>query len=158
RCNSELLGKYGNLVNRVLVFAHNRCNGMVPSKGKLEAIDEEFLANIQRLVMEADEAYKNYRLRKATQVIMELAQLGNIYFDNKHQWKDAKDPATQARMQTTIACCLECLNILAMVSSPIIPQTANAVWEMLGFSDIIANLGWDEIASFQIAEGHNLGK
>lgn len=158
RCNSELLGKYGNLVNRVLVFAHNRCEGLMPSKGPLEAIDEEFLANIQRLVVEADEAYKNFRLRKASQVIMELAQVGNVYFDNKHPWKDAKDEATVSRMQTTIACCLECLNVLAMISAPIIPQTANAVWEMLGFSDCIADLGWDEISSLPIPVGHKLGK
>ena len=30
RCNSDLLGKYGNLVNRVLVFAKNNCGNMCP--------------------------------------------------------------------------------------------------------------------------------
>src|SRR4029079_18846618 len=43
RCNSELLGKYGNLVNRVLVIAHNKCEGTVPSLNDLKPVDKEFL-------------------------------------------------------------------------------------------------------------------
>ena len=46
RCNTELLGKYGNFANRTLVFAKNQCQSQVPARGHLEAIDEEFLANI----------------------------------------------------------------------------------------------------------------
>ena len=43
RCNSELLGKYGNLVNRVLVFTQSKCDGIMPPYGDLKREDEVFL-------------------------------------------------------------------------------------------------------------------
>ena len=45
---------------------------------------------------------------RASQIIMEFAQTGNIYFDAKRPWQDAKNPDTRAVLETTIACCLEC--------------------------------------------------
>ncbi len=134
RCNTELLGKYGNLVNRVLVFAKNNCESKVPSQDTLTAGDRQFLSSVQELVQEAADCYEQFKLRRAVQVIMELAQLGNSYFDNQRPWKIAKQPETRQAMQTTIACCLECLKCLALISAPIMPTTADKVWKMLGFT------------------------
>ena len=135
RCNTELLGKYGNLVNRVLVFAKNQCGGKVPPSHELDAVDRAFLENIQKLTEQAASCYASFKLRRASQVIMELAQLGNVYFDSKKPWQLAKQPETRAAMETTIACCLECIKALALISSPIIPETANKVWQMLGYAE-----------------------
>lgn len=157
RCNSELLGKYGNFVNRVLVFAKNHCGAMAPAREALEAIDEDFLATIARLVNEAEESYAQFKLRRASQLIMELAQVGNVYFDGKHPWKDAKDPSTRQRMETTISCCLECLKALALISFPMIPDTASQVWQMLGYpAGDLTHKGWLAIAQASIPVGQKL--
>lgn len=139
RCNTDLLGKYGNLINRVLVFAKNNCDSRKPSITDLLPIDEEFLSNVKKLVAEAIASYEAFKLRRASQIIMELAQLGNVYFDAKKPWKDAKNPDTKHTMDTTVACCLECLKSLALISSPIIPETADKVWKMLGYVSQIEN-------------------
>ena len=76
---------------------------------------------------------------------MELAQLGNVYFDTKKPWQDAKQPETHAAMQTTIACCFECLKLLALVSSPIIPESANKIWQMLGNEGVLSVGEWDSL-------------
>jgi methionyl-tRNA synthetase len=156
RCNADLLGKYGNLVNRVLVFVRNQCEGVAPFQGELETIDQHFLQNIQQLVQQTAESYQQFKLRRASQLIMELAQLGNIYFDSKHPWKDAKHKETHGRMRTTLACCLECLKNLALVSFPIIPETAEKVWKMLGYQDTILERGWRKIISEKIPEGQQI--
>lgn len=156
RCNSELLGKLGNLVNRVLVFAHNRCEGKKPPSIDLEEIDRAFLADIRRLVTQAKENYRSFKLRAASQTMMELAQLGNGYFDKKKPWQDAKSEATFAKMQTTLACCLECIKALALISSPIIPETANQIWKLLGYTEDLANGSWEEIAASTIPVGQQL--
>lgn len=145
RCNTELLGKYGNLVNRVLVFAHRQCQGRVPAL-HLEEVDEVFLENVKGLFKEAFDCYRHFKLRRASQVIMEIAQAGNVYFDSKQPWKDAKagDSAAMARMATTIGCCLECLKFLALASFPIIPDTAAKVWKMIGNTQEIAKFNWAE--------------
>ena len=39
----------------------------------------------------------------------------------------------------------QCLKYLAFLSSPIIPETAEKVWRMLGFSKPLSKAKWDEI-------------
>jgi methionyl-tRNA synthetase len=160
RCNSELLGKYGNLVNRVLVFAHKQCAGEVPVR-HLEEMDQDFLRNINALVNEAADNFTHFRMRRACQVVMELAQLGNVYFDTKTPWKDAKaaaagDEAAKLRMLTTISCCLECIKALALISFPIIPETADKVWKMLGNTGSIAEWDWEIVKNSSVKEGQKL--
>ena len=129
RCNAELLGKFGNLVNRVLVFVQSRCGGVIPPIGTLEEIDVRFQGVLTRIVDEIEEAYQEYRLRKVAKLIMELAQEGNSYFDAKMPWKDP-------RKETTIALCLDCLKLLALVSAPIMPTTSDKIWRMLGVEHV----------------------
>ncbi len=158
RCNTELLGKYGNLVNRVLVFAKNQCGGKVPAADNLQPIDREFLEKMGLLVDQAAASYENFKLRRASQVIMELAQLGNIYFDTKRPWQEAKNPDTRTSMETTIACCLECIKCLALISYPIIPETAQKIWSMLGFSGDLEKGSWDEVKKMKMPQGQALQK
>jgi len=158
RCNSELLGKYGNLVNRVMVFAKNQCQGKVTPKGELQSVDTEFLASIHALVKDAADCYGSFKVRRASQVVMELAQQANVYFDSKKPWQDAKQPETRARMETTIYCCCEAIKVLALVSYPIIPETAQKVWHMLGYTTNLQDASWDAIASTLIPEGQSLAE
>lgn len=157
RCNTDLVGKFGNLINRVLVFAANRCEGKAPAMHELESVDSAFLEKVWSLVAEAKEAYASFKLRRASQLIMELAQQGNVYFDSKQPWKDAKDPERRSMMETTIACCLECLKALALIATPIMPVSAEKVWEMLGMKSELEGRGWDEVCATKIVANHPLG-
>lgn len=156
RCNTDLLGKYGNLVNRVLVFAKNNCGGKVPALSDLQEIDREFLATVKRIVDEAAQSYETFKVRRASHLVMELAQAGNVYFDSKKPWSAAKQPETRGSMETTIAACIECLKALAVISAPIIPDTAQKVWNQLGFQTKLAD--WEKTIETPIPTGHSLGE
>lgn len=156
RCNTELLGKFGNLVNRVLVFAKSHCGSVVPSRGDLQEIDIQFLSEIQRIVVAAKESYAAFKVRHASQLIMELSQLGNVYFDAKRPWQDAKKPETRHVMETTVSCCLECLKSLALIASPIIPDTASKIWLMLGYTQGLQEKGWEGVINEAIPVGQRL--
>lgn len=153
RCNTDLVGKFGNLVNRVLVFAKNNCGGVVPPKHTLQPVDERFLSDIKQIVEQAKGAYAGFKVRKASQLIMELAQLGNVYFDGKRPWQDAKLPERREAMETTIACCSECLKALALIAAPIMPEASAKVWRMLGYEVALDQLGWEEVMAQTIPEG-----
>lgn len=131
RNNSDLVGKFGNLVNRVLVFAHQQCQGIVPSLEFCREQDRLFLKEIQGLFGELSDAYRAFKLRRACQLIMEIAQKGNIYFNDKKPWQAAKDQALDS-VASTIRCCLECLRLLALGAFPVIPSAAQKIWNMLG--------------------------
>lgn len=159
RCNGELLGKYGNLVNRVLVFIQNQCGGVTPQLSpdyEPEGIDSEFLAATAAIVAKAAESYEEYKVRKAAQLIMELAQTGNVYFDTKRPWKDVKEASSHPRMYMTLSNCLDCLKKLALISFPIIPNTAEHLWRMLGEEESIEKLGWKEMLSQPVVASKQL--
>lgn len=156
RCNSELLGKYGNLVNRTLVFAHNNCERKIPEIKHLHADDQQFLDKIRQLAKDAEDAYTAFRLRKASQIVMELSQLGNVYFDAKKPWIANRSALTHQEMANTIGCCIECLKVLALISFPIIPETAEKVWKMLGFKKPLSKAKWNDVVLSILEAGQDL--
>ena len=156
RCNSELLGKYGNLVNRALVFAQNNCERKIPEIKHPDEQDQAFLAKIKELAKDAEDAYASFRLRKASAVIMELAQVGNVYFDAKKPWIANRSAITHQDMFNTIGCCIECLKLLALISFPIIPESAEKIWKMLGFKTPLSKAKWDDVVASNLESGQSL--
>ncbi|NGX47929.1 MAG: Methionine--tRNA ligase [Chlamydiae bacterium] len=151
RCNAELLGKYGNLANRILVFAQKHCHGAMPKLIDLSKEDKDFLAKIVAITEEIKESYNTFHLRRAAKGIMELASAGNVYFDAKKPWVLAKDPSGRQEMENTIGCCLECLKALALVSSPIICASAQKLWQLIGYETELAKQNWSQIMDEKIA-------
>lgn len=158
RNNSDLVGKWGNLANRILTFTMNWLEGKVPPLDNLQGVDREFLENIGRLAASAKEAYEQFKLRRASQVIMELAQLGNVYFDNKKPWDDAKKLEGKERLCTTLACCFECLKTLSIISWSIIPEASDKLFQMLGFENSLSAQNWDLILKQVIPSGQPIKK
>lgn len=152
RCNADLLGKYGNLVNRTLVFAQRFCGGVIPEA----PVDPAFLKDLNRLAEKMAQEYRTFRLRAAAHTLMEIASAGNAYFDAQQPWKAAKQEGGERIVGQTIRSCLECLKILAIVSSPIIPKTAQRVWELLGQEGEVAQVIWSEALAASLPECRSL--
>lgn len=154
RCNSELLGKLGNLVNRTAVFAKKQCSGKVPPLSTLSSEQELFLSQIRMLTQEAREAFATFRLRRATQLLMEIAQKSNVFFDHQRPWQQAKE--NPEAMANTVRLCLEALRLLALVASPIIPASAEKIWKMIGEKGEVAKADWDSTLEGSLQEGAEL--
>jgi len=145
RCNSDLLGKYGNLIHRVLTFLQRQTQGKIPVNGVLKKIDEEFVYRTKELMIEVREAYRAFHLRRAASLIMEIAHIGNVYFDQKKPWVLCKASTSLSDLETTLYCSLQHLHLLALASSPIIPESAQMLWEMLGNSSSLEKENWNEV-------------
>ncbi|WP_349821469.1 methionine--tRNA ligase [Chlamydia abortus] len=131
RCNSELVGKFGNFIHRVLAFAEkNGFKELAYSANLLEDQDKQFLDRAQQIVRDAQEHYSQYSLRKACCAIMELAALGNVYFNDQAPWKLLKEGLSH-RVEAVLFCACYCQKLLALISYPIIPGTAWEIWCML---------------------------
>ena len=155
RCNADLLGKFGNFIHRTLVFAKNMCNSTVPEPKDLSEEDAKFLERCRELASQAKAAYSQFRLRKASQAIMELAQIGNVYFDIKKPWQKGQDPQT---ISNTMYCSLECVKILSLISMPIIPTASAEIVALLGLEPQFQLRGWDDQLAFTLPPGHRLGE
>ena len=156
RCNSELLGKLGNFIHRVLVFAHQHCSGKVPVLSRDEEADRAFLDRIDALVDSAALCYEGFHLRKACQTLMELAQTANGYFDAKKPWVLAKDPEGRQKLESCIAASLHCIKALALIASPLMPETAQKIWLSLGNHSELAKGSWHQIQAMVLPAGHLL--
>lgn len=156
RCNGELLGKFGNFINRVLTFARAHSSSKIPEMKDLQETDRLFLGKLSEQMELISLAYRSFHLRKACQLLMEMAQMSNVYFDEKKPWKEAKDPLKKDSLETTIACSIFAIIRLALASFPIIPTTAEKIWKMLGMSTDLSSQNWDEICKAKLPEGQFL--
>lgn len=145
RCNAELLGKFGNFIHRVLTFTKTYLKSQVPSRGNLDEKATHFLQEMSTLMEWGQKAFEGFQLRKATHLLMDLAQKGNIYFDQKKPWVLAKDPSRKQELETVISCCLECIRNLALLASPILPETAEKSWHMLGYLKPLSVQKWEDV-------------
>lgn len=82
RNNSELLGVYGNLVNRTLVFAKKYYDSRIP-KGEIEP---HIKVEIELLYKKVGEFIEKGNLKIAIDEIFDFVRSINKYFDEKTPW------------------------------------------------------------------------
>ncbi len=151
--NEELANIYGNLANRVLTFGIKNFGGFVPEAVYTD-MEKAIFEDISRKIKNLKDSYQNFFVREASKLMMDIARIGNKYFDETKPWA-IKD---QVRLKTVINTCLNILRILAVASYPIIPESAIKLWNMLGEDGDILNERWDNLAEKRIKIGQRLGK
>ncbi len=133
RNNSELVGIYGNFVNRVAVLVQKYYDGKIPQTGPLSEIDLEVLAELAAFPERIGQSIGNYRFREATALIMELARLGNKYLADTQPWHEIK--TNPARVETILNIAAQIAGALAIVSEPVLPFTARKIRAQFGLPD-----------------------
>lgn len=155
RNNSELVGIFGNFVNRVVVLTNKYYEGKIPAKGNLEAIDINVLQEIKKYTATIGHSIEKYRFREAQAEMMNLARLGNKYLADEEPWKKAKtDPD---RTQTIMYVGLQIASALAVIAEPFLPFTSEKLRRMLN-QDKAGKIYWNDLAKAEelLAEGHTI--
>jgi methionyl-tRNA synthetase len=135
RNNSELVGIFGNFINRAVVLTQKFCEGRVPVAGELLEIDQNVLKELHTFPARIGESLENYRFREATALIMDLARLGNKYLADTQPWHAIKtDPG---RVNTILNIALQISASLSIVSEPVLPFTAAKIREQFGLQDCL---------------------
>ena len=141
RNNNELVAIYGNFINRVVVLTHKYYQGSVPSAGSLHLEDEEVLSQLAKFPDKIGHSISQYRFREASQILMQLARLGNKYLADAEPWKQIKtDPDRVAAIMHTA---LQIAAGLAILSEPFLPFTSKKLIQMLNIEPL--QLTWETI-------------
>lgn len=127
--NSELLGAYGNFVNRTLKFIQKAFDGALPEK----EITKEIADRVNLLYVEAGRNIENSSIKKALEKVFELVRYSNKYFDDKQPWKQVHED-TEACKQT-LADCVYIIANLANTLTPFLPFSSQRVKGMLQLTD-----------------------
>lgn len=158
RVNGDLVGKYANFVHRTLTFLYNKMDQKIPIPSEYESSEDTFFDEINLKVKEIEQAYKQYSLRKASMLIMELASISNAYFDHSKPWALIKEKENNQQLANTMYLSLMAVKALAFVSFPIIPETAQKICNMLGLTQSLETVSWEEIRDLQLTPGSELHK
>jgi len=155
KVNTELVGAFGNFLNRALTFTVKNFGGKVPEGD----IDSEVMAKIDEVLKEVTSGIGEYEFKKAVDSIMSLADFGNIYFQAHEPWKLVKSDKEKAG--SVLRSCLQIAKALVILMEPVMPSKMDAAWRQLGMDDAGMNnikaCRFDEVL-VPIAEGHTLGK
>ncbi|MGA1776158.1 MAG: methionine--tRNA ligase [Flavobacteriaceae bacterium] len=156
RNNNELVAIYGNFINRVVVLTHKYYQGSVPGAGSLHQEDEEVLSQLAEFPDKIGHSISQYRFREASQILMQLARLGNKYLADAEPWKQIKtDPGRVAAIMHTA---LQIAAGLAILSEPFLPFTSKKLIQMLNIEPL--QLTWETIRQKKelIPSGHQLNE
>lgn len=141
RNDNELVAIYGNFINRIVVLTHKYYDGVVPIPNTKTHVDEETLAELHALPTQIATALESYRFREASQLLLKIARLGNKYLADEEPWKQQKtDPE---RVKTIMYNGLQIAAVLAIASTPFLPQTADKLKQILGLP---RESKWDDLA------------
>jgi len=154
RVNAELVGKWGNFIHRTLTFLQ-KMGGKCPFQREYKEEDQFFISQLKVKIEEIEHAFGQFRVRKACQLIMEMAQLSNAYFDSQKPWVLFKE-CKQQDLERVMTVCLKAIQWLLVVSSPIIPEVCERPWKWLGFAKSVAQMGWKEGIDASLAYGHSI--
>ena len=134
RVNSDLVGKYINIVSRVAGFLNTRCGGKVLPQSALTADARNLLEKLENANADISSAYHAREYSRAVREIMALADGINLFADAAKPWELAKDPAKNAELHQACSALVLAFAALTRYLAPILPATTAKVASLLGTS------------------------
>lgn len=119
--NGELLGKWGNLINRNLVFINKSFEGNL----ELSDVNEEIESKLISLYKEVGSLIDNGNIKEGLELIFDFINFANKYFDENEPWNLYK---TDRKKCNDIL--YNCVNIIYNVNNllkPYLPFSATKV-------------------------------
>ena len=153
RNNSELVGVYGNFVNRALQLTKKYWNGVVPECGELSDYDRQTLEEFKDVKAKVEQLLNVFKFRDAQKEAMNLARIGNKYIADCEPWKVWKtDPK---RVETILYISLQLVANLAIAFEPFLPFSSAKLRKMLN----IDSFEWEQLGATDLLKpGHQLAE
>lgn len=146
--NSELVGIFGNFINRVAVLIHKYYNGTVP-EGNANA---EELKEIEKSAKEIENFLENFEFRNALSALMNLARFGNQYLQTEEPWKTIKDNSEKTAQSLFVGA--QIAVALAQLCEPFMPFSSEKLLKMFN----VEKKNWNEISGVLIESGHQINE
>jgi len=142
RYNSDLANGLGNLASRSLSMLQQYRNGVIPPSSP----DNELSNEISAILKDVVAHYEAFDFSKALERIWTLISTIDKLIVKVAPWKLAKDPSpeSQQNLDHILFTSLESLRIISGLVSPILPHSAQKIWQQLGYTDQVATHSIEE--------------
>lgn len=121
RHNGELLGAFGNFVNRTLVFVKKSFNGKLNNY----TVDKEIKNRLEALYINVGNKIAEGQFKNALEDIFEFIRFSNKYFDEKQPWVKLKE--NKQECEEILYNCLQIIGNLSNLLNPFIPFSTEKI-------------------------------
>jgi len=129
RNNSELLGAYGNFVNRTLAFLVKYNDSTVPSG----VIKGEINEKIDDIYVKVGKKIEDGQFKDALETVFDFVRFGNKYYDSTEPWKNRTENIDKCC--TTLYNCVQIIANLAILLQPFLPFSSQKIVNWLNLTN-----------------------
>jgi len=133
---------YGNFVHRAMTFADKNFDHAVPPADFLDAADKKMIRAIEQQWNKVGQNLEYVHLKDAMKEAIQLARMGNQYFDQKAPWELVKKD--RVACGTVLHVALRVSRSLAIIMAPFLPFSSSRLWQALGYDTDVHAQTWDE--------------
>ena len=140
RYQAELANGFGNLASRTTAMIERYFEGIVPPAGTYTDSDLHIQKTVADAAAHADAAIERFRIDEAIHGIWTIVDALNLYITENEPWALAKDDAQRERLSTVLYTAAEGLRALAVLLSPVMPESTEKLWVALGAAASLGRL------------------
>jgi len=132
RINSDLANDLGNLVQRTLTMAVNYFDGRLPSLAEETEADRELARQFEDTKNKVYDLYDDHALNRALEEVWFFLNIVNKYLADNEPWKLAGQLEKRDRLARVIFQAVCSIRGASYLLYPVMPQTSEKIWELLG--------------------------
>ena len=154
RYNSDLANTLGNLVNRTVAMINKYFGGVIEKGVQEGEFDADLKKTAEDAIQNIENLMKTWHIADSLDEIWKVAGRANKYIDETAPWILAKSEEQRPRLLGVLYNLAETIRIIAGLLKPFLPDTAEAIKNQIGASDI----SYDTLKSFgALKDGTRVG-
>ncbi len=148
--NADLANTLGNLVNRTVAMTNKYFGGKVAASSECNELDNELISCANETIEKYYSLMDAYRNADACECVMNFAKRCNKYIDETTPWVLAKDEASLPRLNNVLYNLLECIRLLGIMLSPVIPSSSASIATQINSDNI--ELSFGKVTEFTVGD------
>jgi methionyl-tRNA synthetase len=159
RYNSDLANGLGNLASRVAAMIDKYFAGQIPKAEPGQ--DVRYDALLHTAIADISDVlgfYDVLNFARALERIWGLIAEVDKYIVIQQPWAIAEDASKRVELARILYASAEALRVISVLAYPVIPESSQRIWNLLGQKTNLGSFSLDELTWGQLVPGTQVGK